>query len=953
MQYGKSKYRKKCQTGGSVSLHPSLNPLQCPQGYFFSEVENQCIPIPNAPQSPQGSLQPMYQPNDTISPEIQQGINSEKQDEINRAAYIAQNPGAEAKGLVFNETQYNKYGHYDPKHDYTDSGMAQPSMVGGVPFLSKLLMTANVVGRQLSENAANRRKSNYWQNNATNPYSGILGYNNGQSESVKYGAVDYQEGGLVGEDEPAEPEEGNDDEGYEFLFDEPTTETKENPYQFLHEQGMPNLDDYKENPTDFDKDLDDWKVKFFAGKDTANEDDESHQKAMEMFNSFLVKKNTAPVTFDASGEASTSGSLEQSIAARESGGNYQAYNPAGGGEGAVGKYQFRWTTHKPWIKAITGVQSMQEFMANPTAQEKAFQHWKNTTLAPTAQYLLPIAQKRFPGITANEIMRKVHFLGEGEAKRYFMTGKSNVRDAHGTTAATYGRGGEVSKLGYRYYSPFVNEPSLNIDTPTGEIDMSETPFDVKATQGDKQIIMSAGNPIPYRFNPGVVHEERMKQGGLTAAQYLTVRGLKDADDKGDFDNISPNKARKILHDKKLYGKPLTEEQRRLFGFLSKGHTTKYQQGGRTPIITNNPNDRRLQAYKDSMTLYNATKGSIDKIKSLSAEEWWAYTSAWNKNNPTAQPAGDRLTKLNKQAPRPIRQYTPEYREGDLAREYKKPVQPYIYQKPEPSLRRIVNNYPLVSEGAGVPSSILPNNPNINIGDIQPLPYRVEYDGTEHRTFATEQEGTAFQNELRNRPQGIPYGTRGYYNKQMGGPISDMPKVQYYDSKQIALLRAKKKQQFISEDVPDSEAQKAMSVAKKKAYVAQNPYAKLENGEIVQNQYDRDLMGVPYKGSAAAQIDKALDAAYYGIDAASYITAAGAMARAALRTEIPDMLTKQSWKNLDGSVSTIEKMKQIKQHPSGKDFTKKINYKQGYVPPTDDPLLRAFKKGGKVKNPYKK
>ena len=36
--------------------------------------------------------------------------------------------------------------------------------------------------------------------------------------------------------------------------------------------------------------------------------------------------------------------------------------------------------------------------------------------------------------------------------------------------------------------------------------------------------------------------------------------------------LTPNKARQILHDKEVHGKPLTDKQRRYFGTMSKGHT---------------------------------------------------------------------------------------------------------------------------------------------------------------------------------------------------------------------------------------------------------------------------------------------------------------------------------------------------------------------------------------------
>jgi hypothetical protein len=92
----------------------------------------------------------------------------------------------------------------------------------------------------------------------------------------------------------------------------------------------------------------------------------------------------------------------------------------------------------------------------------------------------------------------------------------------------------------------------------------------------------------YQFNPALnpnhgtgphIHVGYYKKGGLTQSQYLTQRGLKDAHDHGDFDNITPNQAREILHKKKVNGKPLTPEQFKLFGFLSKGNTLKYQKGG--------------------------------------------------------------------------------------------------------------------------------------------------------------------------------------------------------------------------------------------------------------------------------------------------------------------------------------------------------------------------------------
>ena len=85
-----------------------------------------------------------------------------------------------------------------------------------------------------------------------------------------------------------------------------------------------------------------------------------------------------------------------------------------------------------------------------------------------------------------------------------------------------------------------------------------------------------------------------------------------------------------------------------------GQLRQYQQGGRTPIYTNNPNDPRLRAYNDSLTLYNSNN---------------------NKKVPDFYGAYKRLTDKNKVLPHP-----------DFIKErmfYRKPVQQVVYQKPEP------------------------------------------------------------------------------------------------------------------------------------------------------------------------------------------------------------------------------------------------------------------------------
>lgn len=61
--------------------------------------------------------------------------------------------------------------------------------------------------------------------------------------------------------------------------------------------------------------------------------------------------------------------------------------------------------------------------------------------------------------------------------------------------------------------------------------------------------------------------------------HVEPKGSPKKEDGGLIDNITPNQAREILHKKEVNGKKLTPDQYRLFGYLSKGNTLKYQVGG--------------------------------------------------------------------------------------------------------------------------------------------------------------------------------------------------------------------------------------------------------------------------------------------------------------------------------------------------------------------------------------
>ncbi len=136
-----------------------------------------------------------------------------------------------------------------------------------------------------------------------------------------------------------------------------------------------------------------------------------------------------------------SSSFSNSISNKESSGNYKALPFTKGGKlasSAVGKYQFLWDTHKPWIERITGVHSKQEFANSPEAQEKAFSYWEETTLNPVAKKYYSTLSKDIPGLTMEQAKKIVHFAGEGNIQKAIKSKNYNKPlDAFGSSILSY------------------------------------------------------------------------------------------------------------------------------------------------------------------------------------------------------------------------------------------------------------------------------------------------------------------------------------------------------------------------------------------------------------------------------------------------------------------------------------------------------------------------------------
>lgn len=71
-----------------------------------------------------------------------------------------------------------------------------------------------------------------------------------------------------------------------------------------------------------------------------------------------------------------------------------------------------------------------------------------------------------------------------------------------------------SLIGYSKGSPYINHPFLDINTPSGLIDMSQTEMDLLGVDNmGNHIHMKAGSKNPYKFEGNMVREYRMQQGG--------------------------------------------------------------------------------------------------------------------------------------------------------------------------------------------------------------------------------------------------------------------------------------------------------------------------------------------------------------------------------------------------------------------------------------------------------
>lgn len=146
--------------------------------------------------------------------------------------------------------------------------------------------------------------------------------------------------------------------------------------------------------------------------------------------------------------------------------------------------------------------------------------------------------------------------------------------------------------------------------------------------------------------------------------------------------LSADKAKQILKDGTVYGKPITEKQKKFFGWVAGGgHPKKYKGGGpvdgptKAPIYVE-PNDPRIQAFNDSMYLYNRSNLLLKNWQNTTMNQDMIY--AGHVNPVEAQSLRAPFERLN--WPKPEEEIPVKVVNSDdyiMYPMYKKPTQPYL------------------------------------------------------------------------------------------------------------------------------------------------------------------------------------------------------------------------------------------------------------------------------------
>lgn len=126
--------------------------------------------------------------------------------------------------------------------------------------------------------------------------------------------------------------------------------------------------------------------------------------------------------------------------------------------------------------------------------------------------------------------------------------------------------------------------------------------------------------------------------------------------------------------------PVENSQPNPFSLYAKygGSLKKYQQGGRAPIKVDNPNDPRLKAYQDSLSLYNKYPDNVNGHKYFPKEQF--DPSFWHDVSNGEWGWENNVENTSFKGKMPIGANLKDGTEMTYLPVFKKPVQPYVMER---------------------------------------------------------------------------------------------------------------------------------------------------------------------------------------------------------------------------------------------------------------------------------
>lgn len=235
--------------------------------------------------------------------------------------------------------------------------------------------------------------------------------------------------------------------------------------------------------------------------------DENNTDAADENDNFLNEDDAA----DYSGnDPNYDRSLGNQISGLESGGKYDATNP---NSSATGKYQFLWSKWGDDIKRITGVESREQFLHSPAAQEEYYSYYEQNYLTPGVERI----KNQVPNdLNDTQLAKLIHFRGEAGAKQYLTGQLSDQPESYNIPISKYiKQAGGIIPSAMTKHQQFVglNDSSLDqLLLPLSGTNVirgldSGQPVMVQDETGVQQILHGPDDTVSLQ---GKVYEKRLK-----------------------------------------------------------------------------------------------------------------------------------------------------------------------------------------------------------------------------------------------------------------------------------------------------------------------------------------------------------------------------------------------------------------------------------------------------------